>query len=641
MPLGTDIDKLHQQAPARLLEATVLDPPLDANGWLRVSVASQGTSISVPWTPRIDVDPLPGDAAALEESDEGNYWCVQWWPQGGQVPRQYQPLPAPPEWYKTAGGVLVPGLAGQRRMGRIWSLADFTQLLQIAAPNALYPLSDLSDISGSGLTLGNTTAAVPFDGNGPTGLPNTAARFSGNVNQGLFLADGSGGKFNPRTITVGCLFITSKRGTSQRLLAKGTNVAGSRSWVLTCSSSNSGLQLQVSTDGTAQTLVNGTSDVMDGRWHIGFATYDGETVCVYVDGNLEARVTTVGGSLNQGSMPFNIGNGGISAAAGTGNEGLPMFGRIASAVVTADVLSDEQIRLLSAAALPHGAPSVPEEVVASVTRKRRGKPLVQSDFTSPLGAVQAAQPRRVYSHNNLSLTDVGADGSNLTASGTPIAVAGPDGRARAAAFLPSAVFYTAPTPACFSGQNTRSAGCWFCLPVNVASYRTMICLGGGSATDMRMLYVAANGGQLTCYDGTTTLSSALAYDDGRWHFAVSVWDNAATDGIKRKLFVDGRCVAGDANFASTTVTGGSLYIGRRGTTTTEDLIGMIANSFICDYALTPEQISALFALGSRDLPPSQFPAEALVEAMDDTNLYVIGEGLEPQHSVEFKARVAA
>src|SRR5215468_2779813 len=71
-----------QRAKPQLLEATILDPPVDENGWLRVEVDNQPGVVRVcPWMPRLDISPQPGDAAVVEESDGGNSWA-QWWPQG-------------------------------------------------------------------------------------------------------------------------------------------------------------------------------------------------------------------------------------------------------------------------------------------------------------------------------------------------------------------------------------------------------------------------------------------------------------------------------------------------------------------------------------------------------------------------------
>lgn len=549
-----------------------------------------------------------------------------------QVPAN-QPL----GFYQTQKGLLLPGVAGQARAGRLLTLADFTAL-GLNAPAGLYNLDSLNDSSGNGRTLNNTTAAVAFTGTNHVGSANSAAVFTNNNAMGLFLADGNGGPFNPRTISVGCWFICQKRGgVSQRLLSKGPNVAGSRSWVLAVNSAGP-IQLQTSGDLTTQQILTAFTDCQDARWHFVVGTFDGNVIRVYVDGNLDGELTSGLGPLAQSTQPFNIGSGGISAAAGTGSENLPMDGRIASAFVTPEVINEDQVRNLYAALVPHGAPSTPDEVVVSVRRRRRGSSLASSNFTA--APVSGSAPRRLYTHAALSLTDLGADAANLTATGSPIAIAGVDGKAQGAVCLPSGVFYTASVPTAFSGTNTRSCGCWFVVP-GTTTNRTMMVLGGGSATDMRPIFMGTDG-TLQSYDGTTNLTTAalkFRLDDFRWHFAVAVWDNSAADGIKRKLYVDGKLAAHDTNFASTTTTGGSLYIGRRGTTTSEDLNAYIANSFVCDYALTPEQIQSLYSIGSFALGPSPFPVGDVIETMDATNLYVIADLLDPQHLIDFKARI--
>jgi hypothetical protein len=84
----TELRRLMAMMPAQLMEASVLDPPLDADGWLRVEIDNRpGQAESCPWMPREDgVDPAPRDAAAVVESDGGNFWVVGWWPQNGQSP---------------------------------------------------------------------------------------------------------------------------------------------------------------------------------------------------------------------------------------------------------------------------------------------------------------------------------------------------------------------------------------------------------------------------------------------------------------------------------------------------------------------------------------------------------------------------
>lgn len=123
-PIAHDATKQQQRIPSRLLEGTVLDPPLDAGGWLRVVVENQGTSISVPWEPRLDVDPEPGDAVALQESDQGNYWCVAWWPQSGQVPRTYVEAPLPQAISFTTGTRAARPAAGSLAIGSTYYATD-------------------------------------------------------------------------------------------------------------------------------------------------------------------------------------------------------------------------------------------------------------------------------------------------------------------------------------------------------------------------------------------------------------------------------------------------------------------------------------------------------------------------------------
>lgn len=65
-----------------LLEATLLDPPLTEDGWMRVEVDEQkGAVRECPWMPRADALPEPGFAAVVQESDAGNMWVIAWWPQ--------------------------------------------------------------------------------------------------------------------------------------------------------------------------------------------------------------------------------------------------------------------------------------------------------------------------------------------------------------------------------------------------------------------------------------------------------------------------------------------------------------------------------------------------------------------------------
>jgi hypothetical protein len=101
MPLSdTEVRKLQQQAPPQLREAEVVDPPLTAEGFIRVEVDGQrGDVKECPWVTRFSGSPAKGDAAAVIESDGGNFWAL-WWPQNGQEPSEGG---GGDEWFLFAG----------------------------------------------------------------------------------------------------------------------------------------------------------------------------------------------------------------------------------------------------------------------------------------------------------------------------------------------------------------------------------------------------------------------------------------------------------------------------------------------------------------------------------------------------------
>jgi hypothetical protein len=80
--------RLYQRAPSTLREATIQDPPLTDDGFLRVEVdGAPGAIKECPW-PRVPGAPGPAgdDAALVVESDGGNWWVVAWWAQGDEPP---------------------------------------------------------------------------------------------------------------------------------------------------------------------------------------------------------------------------------------------------------------------------------------------------------------------------------------------------------------------------------------------------------------------------------------------------------------------------------------------------------------------------------------------------------------------------
>lgn len=91
----------HQRTPSQLREATIQDPPLDSDGWLRVEVDNEpGVIHSCPW-PRTGT-PQGDDAAVVMESDGGHIWVVEWWKQSEGADDDQLPS----RWFT---GAAVPG----------------------------------------------------------------------------------------------------------------------------------------------------------------------------------------------------------------------------------------------------------------------------------------------------------------------------------------------------------------------------------------------------------------------------------------------------------------------------------------------------------------------------------------------------
>lgn len=140
MPPLTHIDKtrIGQQLPSVLLEAVVLDPVTDADGWLRVEAAGQPGAVKLcPWMPRLDMAVMPGDAVLIVESDQGNYWCVQWWPQNGQV--------------SVTPGAALPALgAGQGWVGPLTTPTDIATQAELDAEATSRSAADVTLTSAVG-----------------------------------------------------------------------------------------------------------------------------------------------------------------------------------------------------------------------------------------------------------------------------------------------------------------------------------------------------------------------------------------------------------------------------------------------------------------------------------------------------------
>lgn len=515
--------------------------------------------------------------------------------------------------------VLDVGLANQIRAGRQLTLQDFTNL-GLNPPLGLWNLSDLTDASGNARALSNK-GAIPF-APGINGVANTSAQFSGNAAQALYISDvGAADPFRIKTGTLGAWFRTAKRGVNQQLISKWSATAGqSGPFLLYVGGGSNSIAMCISTTGSDAPVANGISDVADDRWHFAVGTFDGTYLRSYVDGVLEATAS-INGATFPGNGPFNIGGlygDGATAAQQT------FYGRIDEAFVTADILSDDQIRNLYCAKIAHALPTTPTRVSLNVRRRKKGAALVAADFPT--------QPLRLHNFSAGSLGDEGSNAVALTMGGTAPPVAGADGTSNNAfGFNTSQALYS--TDAGLPGVLTsRSYGCWFKTLSTPAA--GMVIMGWGLLSTSSRAGILDSNGNVFCASGNDVMNGGKFGADGQWHFLVVTEDNAPVDGIKRKLYLDGRLIANSTVLNSLTLNGANAFRIGAAVDGTAAFNGQIDGVFICGYVLTAEQIATLYAKGSQALAISPKNSGDHIEAIRANDLLATFDTLESQYQID-------
>jgi hypothetical protein len=517
----------------------------------------------------------------------------------------------------TGANILDVGVSGQIRAGRQLTAGDFTAL-GLSAPRGLWNLSDLTDASGNGRTLTNK-GTVTF-ASGINGTATTAAQFTGSTAQALYISDtGGADPFRIATGSVGCWFRTAKRGTYQHLLSKVNSGATSRSYEFYVNTSN-GVTANLFVDpATTSGTPSGVSDVADDRWHLVVVTFDGTAVRAYVDAVLEGTAS-VTGALNGSTGPLNIGGYGADGSTAAAN---PHYGRVDEAFITADVLSDDQVRALYCAKVAHGLAATPAAFNLAVRRQRKGGAFAVGDFP--------AQPLRLHNFTAGALTDQGSNNVALTNNGAAVAVAGADGAlGNAFNFLAASSQSLSSTDAGLpSGTATRSYGCWF----KVSSTAVVGMMGWGTqGTGQANLYIGT-GGVISCNSVGDSITGPFVAD-GQWHSVIVVEDNAAGDGVKRKLYLDGRLSGSSLILNAITLAGANRFRVGANPDGTSPMSGQVDGAFVCGYALTQDQISTLYAKGSQTMPTSVKNPGDHIEYADATNIYLATDTLDTQHQLD-------
>ena len=521
----------------------------------------------------------------------------------------------------TAQSVLDVGMVGQIRAGRQLTATDFTAM-GLAAPIGLWNLSSVADVSGNGRSLTNR-GSTPFDV-GINGAASTAARFAGGATQGLYIADvGAADPFRVKTISTGCWFKTGKRDVLQGMVSK-YSVEGQLSyWLVAGTGTPNVAQFAVTPTGAAAAskIASGVSDVCDDRWHFIVATFDGSVIRLYVDTVLEG-LNYLSGSIFASNSPFNVGSLALAAAS---NAIFPSFGLIDEAFITAEVLSEDQIRNLYCAKITHTLGATPKRSSVNVQRLRKGAALASDDFpTAPL---------RLYNFSGGSLSSEGSQAVSLTNNGAAVTTPGVDGLLNNAFHFNAAQqSLSAADTSLPSGTSAWSFGQW--MKTVVINANMAVAYYGGAPYSV--LHWVASGGAIVSRNvviGDDIGGPFVA--DGEWHFIVTTAHNTPTDGVKRKLYVDGRLVGGSTVLNSITLGGANAHrIGAGNLGTDLPFNGSIDTSFVTNYALTADQIVALYLKSSQNLGVSPKNPGDHIEKMTSADLLCVFDTLEMQHQID-------
>jgi hypothetical protein len=146
-------------------------------------------------------------------------------------------------------------------------------------------------------------------------------------------------------------------------------------------------------------------------------------------------------------------------------------------------------------------------------------------------------------------------------------------------------------------------------------------------------------GLLNCDSGADSINTPIVVADGVWRRVGVIETNTPSDGVKRKLFLDGVLV-GSSTFLNALTPAGAGGNGLRvgaSISGTSTLQGGVARPFVHPGALTPAQLETVFQkTGAALLKTSPKNAGDNVEGLWANSLIFIGDDLEPTDVIDLE-----
>ena len=564
--------------------------------------------------------PAPGSPAPGEMYYDTNTNTLLWWSGTAWVPAGNGGV-AGSSWVSalSAQPILDVGIRNQIRAGRVLTPGDFTAM-GLSTPVGLWNLTNVNDSSGNGNALINYGTYVLFGVPGITGTTPEAALWQPNQRSGATMYRNDTGAADPFRITtgsVGCWVQTQVCAPpAQGLVGKAASspmTAANQAYYTNLNAS--GVPSLYVSDGTTLYTIPAVTYACDGRWHFVVATFDGTIGRIYVDGVLEGLGPV--GPCQATTAPVNIGSRGGSSTLGVADV---HYGYIDEAFITADVLSEDNVRFLYAAKIPHTLGKTPTVAALNVRWQCKGKAFTSANVQSPT---------RLYNFTG-SLADLGS--GNVPLTGSPIygeGLEGPNG----AVLLNGSYSLSATDTGLASGTQGAVLGCW----VKATKYQSACIMGWGVTGTADVRLTVDTNGCAHFGSGSNDMLGPLVCD-GRWHLLVGVTSAGYYDAYGCKFWVDGKVVAVAANYASITKGGAAGFRVGANPDGTGVFTGLVDGVFTGQTGLygsqDPSSIQGLYALGGMALPASPKDSGPHVEAMDASNVYAIFDTLETHHLLD-------
>jgi hypothetical protein len=157
--------------------------------------------------------------------------------------------------------------------------------------------------------------------------------------------------------------------------------------------------------------------------------------------------------------------------------------------------------------------------------------------------------------------------------------------------------------------------------------------GNYAGNAYELLYIDGSG-VLNGTGGVNTAVGNTTMTDEKWHHVVNVSDNAAADGAKRKLYVDGIEIGQSLTLDSVTLVGAGGFRLFSYPAGAGGMAQQLHSAFVIPVALTAEQVRAVYNYSVQEMAPSPKDESSHIEAVELGRLLAIFDQIEASDKID-------